>query len=433
MANGRDIDAEIRRIREIDPTADVSKLLKERRAKIEASPEFTRLYGGKALEEYEKEFATPIDPEVARLKGQLTQQQERYTGLERRLAQRQNIEEMQRRLTQQQERARVSGLRKAREAGLSALMGEEREIAPTFAGARRGVRATSALGAQQFAQFLAQRGLTRAGGAALGETQRLGALQAGLGALGRQETQALGDIARRRTGIETGFATDVEAARAGIQAESLQRQLAQQEAERQRELQVAGITGQFRGAPTLAGQELGLAQQRQVFGQQMDVAQLNEQLRQFDATLDQRARQFEAEFNLDVRQQSFNETQDRINAGIRQGQLTVQQGNALLAKKRFEVEQDPNSLDNQLKRAQISDVEAVTAGRLAGPIPGEEPLTPGAYKTSPDFAKDLSRIINATPEEREVLRQQLQQNAQAFITKYGIDGYQALINETTRF
>lgn len=124
-----------------------------------------------------------------------------------------------------QEQEKIAGLERVRAEALGALGAEEEAIAPAFAEQRAAQRAASRLGAQQFAEFMAQRGLTRAGGAALGETQRLGALQAGLGALGRQEVQRLADIERRRTGIETGFAQDVEAAKAGIQAEALQRQI----------------------------------------------------------------------------------------------------------------------------------------------------------------------------------------------------------------
>ena len=327
-----------------------------------------------------------------------------------------DTDRLQRRLFEEQQRARVAGLEKSRAAGLSVLRGEEREITPAFAGARRQTRAVSERGAQRFGEFLAQRGLTRAGGAALGETQRLGAQQVALGGLAQQETTALGDIARRRAGIETGFAADIEASRAGLAAQQLQAQITQQqtgEAARtaaqqqafENALAQARITGQFGGAPTLAA------------------AEFTEGVRQFDANLDFKTRQFEADNALDLRQQSFNEIQDRINTGIRQGQLSVSQGNALLAKKKFEAENDPSS------QAFIQRQEAL---RIGGEAPGQ-PVTTTGFKTSPDFAEDLSQIINSTPEQKEVLRQQLQSNAQAFITKYGLDGYQALLAETTAF
>lgn len=327
-------------------------------------------------------------------------------------------ESLQAELFKKRERAKIAGFEKSRAAGLSALRGEEEVITPAFAGARRETRAVSERGAQRFGEFLAQRGLTRAGGAALGETQRLGAQQAALGGLAQQEIATIGDIARRRTGIEAGFASDVEAARAGLQAQQLQQQIAQQQAAPgiaaaqqqqafENALAQARITGQFGGAPTLAAQQ-----------QQTDFA---EGVRQFDANLDFKTKQFEATNALDLRQQSFNEIQDRINTGIRQGQLTVSQGNALLAKKKFEAENDPTS------QAFIQRQEALRVGAET------EPVTTTGFKTSPDFAEDLSQIINSTPEQKEILRQQLQQNAQDFITKYGLDGYQQLLAETEAF
>lgn len=230
-------------------------------------------------------------------------------------------ESLQAELFKKRERAKIAGLEKSRAAGLSALGAEEAVITPAFAGARRQTRAVSERGAQRFGEFLAQRGLTRAGGAALGETQRLGAQQAALGGLAQQETAAIGDIARRRTGIETGFASDVEAARAGLQAQQLEQQIAQQQAAPgiaatqqqqafENALAQARITGQFGGAPTLQRLEL-----------------------------DQTTREFEANNALDIRTLSVKEIQDRIDSGIRQGQLTVSQGNALLANKKFEAEQ----------------------------------------------------------------------------------------------
>lgn len=322
-----------------------------------------------------------------------------------------DTEALQRKLIRERERAQIAGLTKAKEAGLSALGAEAEEITPAFAGARRQARVVSERGAQRFGEFLAQRGLTRAGGAALGETQRLGAQQVALGGLAERETGALADIARRRAGIETGFASDVEAARAGIAAQQLQQQIAQQQAAPgiaaaqqqqafENALAQARITGQFGGMPTL------------------QQAEFDEGIRQFDANLDFKTKQFEATNALDIRQQSFNEIQDTINTGIRQGQLTVSQGNALLAKKKFEAENDPTSI------AFTQRQEALRIGAET------EPVTTTGFKTSPDFAEDLSQIINSTPEQKEVLRQQLQQNAQSFITKYGLDGYQELLAET---
>lgn len=199
-----------------------------------------------------------------------------------------SVAQLNQMLAQQQERARIAELERARQASLSALQAEQATIEPQYAEARRQTRATSARGAQQFADYLASRGLAAGGGAALGETRRLGALQGALGGLEQQETAALGDVERRRSGIQTGFESDVAAARAGIQAQALQNAIEQSNLDRtfqaqqqqqefsnqmnlrqlelqqqgftadqayrqaQLEMQQAGLTGTYQGQPTLS-------------------------------------------------------------------------------------------------------------------------------------------------------------------------------------
>jgi len=317
---------------------------------------------------------------------------------------------MQRRLAEQQERAQIAGLTRAKEAGLSALTAEEERLTPAYAGARSGVRATSERGAQQFAEFLAQRGLARGGGAALGETQRLGAMQGALGGLREQETAAVGDIARRRTGLEAGFASDVEAARAGIQAQALQRQMAgQQTAEAarvqaqqqafQNALSVAGLTGQYEGAPTLAGQSAELARQaairRTVPSTAPTAVQPGLAPIQTIANVNRIRDAFQSIKGVDPIQYLASNY----------ATLTQQYG-------KDAVDQFAEELYASTQPAQA--------------IP-TEPITVSGYKTNPDFAKDLSTIINATPETRELIRARIQSDIQGTIAKYGLDGYKALV------
>jgi len=164
--------------------------------------------------------------------GSVISQREELAALRSQPPAQTDVGRLQKELSAEQERAQIAGLTRAKEAGLSALRGEEETIAPAYAGARSQTRATSERQAKQFSDFMAARGLTRGGGSALGETQRLGAMQGALGGLREQETAAVGDIARRRADIQGGFATDVEAARAGIQAQSLQNAIAQANADR---------------------------------------------------------------------------------------------------------------------------------------------------------------------------------------------------------
>lgn len=64
--------------------------------------------------------------------------------------------------------------------------------------------------------------------------------------------------------------------------------------------------------------------------------------------------QWDKTFNFnkdtDMRNFTYQQTQDKINNAINQGQLSVSQGNLALSKARQDADQFPDSLDNQLKR-----------------------------------------------------------------------------------
>lgn len=337
-----------------------------------------------------------------------------------------SLAQMQAALRAEQERARIAGLERARQASLSALGAEQAEIAPAYAGARSQTRAVSERGAQQFAQFLASRGLTQAGGAALGETRRLGAQQAALGGLQEQETAALGDIARRRSDIQAGFASDVEAARAGIQAQSLQDAIAQarldetarvsaQQREFENAIKMAGLTGQIDGQQTLLGQQFADSQAK--VQQDLELgrigiqeAQLRLQQLQTPAPVTPTRTGGTAEVpGTGITYDTFDKISD------------LYKSNPELARSYVQTLNLPNYQFNQIMASLQEQPEA------------PRPVTTTAYKTSPDYAEDLSQIINATPEQKTALLQQLRANAQAFITKYGVDGYQALLAEAQAF
>ena len=143
---------------------------------------------------------------------------------------------LQAQLEEAQRSATMASLDKARTQSNLALDTEQATIEPQYAEQRSQARATSARGAQQFSEFLAQRGLSSSGGAALGETQRLGALQGTLGTLGTQEQADLSDIAARRTAIDAAYQSDVAATEANLQAQSLQNQITAAETARQEAL-----------------------------------------------------------------------------------------------------------------------------------------------------------------------------------------------------
>ena len=131
---------------------------------------------------------------------------------------------LQQLMTEQRE-ATMRGLEASRQTSLSALGAEETNVKPQYAEKRSQARTQSQLGAKSFADFLATRGLSSSGGAALGESNRQGALQGQIGGLQEAEQAQLGDIGRRRTLTEQNYATGVQGADAEINAQSLQNQL----------------------------------------------------------------------------------------------------------------------------------------------------------------------------------------------------------------
>lgn len=149
--------------------------------------------------------------------------------------------DLQQQLLDAQRNATLASLDKARNESLRALSQEEAQVQPQFAEQRSQARATSQRGAQSFAEFMAQRGLASSGASALGETQRLGALQGTLGGLQRQEQQTLADIASRRSGLESAYQSDLAATEANLQAQALQNAIAQQQAQEQAQAQATAL------------------------------------------------------------------------------------------------------------------------------------------------------------------------------------------------
>lgn len=109
------------------------------------------------------------------------------------------------RLTKAQRQAQIDQLKAARDKALANLDVQEKNIKPTYETARNQVSAQSQQGARNFAEYLANRGLTNSGASAQGEINRLSALQNNLGNLNTAEANALRDIANQRTQVENDY------------------------------------------------------------------------------------------------------------------------------------------------------------------------------------------------------------------------------------
>lgn len=151
--------------------------------------------------------------------------------------------------------ATLAALGKSRDAALSNLNSEKGSIQPKYYDARNQVAAGSQQAARNFAEFMAARGGTSSGTNAQAELTRNMGLQGNLGALGRQETQAYTDIARRTSDLQNAYESDVAGARAGIEADRMSALLNQYNTDRQLQLQIDQLMGVRNGQKTLAGQQ----------------------------------------------------------------------------------------------------------------------------------------------------------------------------------
>jgi len=254
-----------------DPSKYAAEIIKKQQAGIplsdpEAAEEFKKAYPQyftKAPDKYQKQ----IDELKSLIKGQKTYQS--------------NIQAEIDRLAQLKKKQALAQLDKARSAALSNLQQEQAGIAPKYYDLRNAAAVQNRLSAKSFQEYLANRGLRDSGENTQARLMQNAALQGQIGALKRQEQQALEDIARRRTDIQNAYQSDLAATEAGLQAQALQALINQMNADRQYRLQQAqlaqrkelaqlpysqmtaaqranlalqeaGLTGLYQGQPTLS-------------------------------------------------------------------------------------------------------------------------------------------------------------------------------------
>jgi hypothetical protein len=241
-------------------------------------------------------------------------------------------------------------------------------------------------GRRTLAEELASRGETNSGVADQANINANMSLQNDLGTLNSQEAADTADIARRRSGIQNAYESDVASAKAGFEAAAMQNLIDQYNADRQFKLQEAGLTGTYNGNQTLdamnaaknfALNEAGitgvyngsptLEAQGQKFDQNLATKQyklqatqqkLDELYRQKtfncqklrDAVSDN---QWQQTMDLNLRQQTLSEAQQKIENAYQAKQISLDEKNQSLDWAKFNAENDPDSLDNQLKKQQI--------------------------------------------------------------------------------
>lgn len=128
---------------------------------------------------------------------------------------------MQDELKAAQRQSRIKGLDKARANALSALDTEQANVAPTYYNKRNQAAAASDVGAMNFANYMAARGIKGAAGA-MPEIYRQAGLQSQIGALDQAEAQTMADIERQRAGINSAYEFDVAQANADVESQAMQ-------------------------------------------------------------------------------------------------------------------------------------------------------------------------------------------------------------------
>lgn len=224
-------------------------------------------------------------------------------------------------MIESQRKARIAELDKARDAALRSLEGEETQIKSAYYDARNRAAAQSDIGALNFAQYMASRGIT-GGAAGMPEIYRQAALQGELGALNRQEQAALDAIERDRTGVLSAYEQDRLAILSDLDARALQAQIEQMNLDRQFGLQEAGVTGEYKGQPTL-----------QKLMWESDVAYRNKQL--------------------------------QIDAAYKQGTISAQQAQAALAQAKFDHEVEMDYINSLFRAKELESAGSLSAKEKA--------------------------------------------------------------------
>lgn len=162
---------------------------------------------------------------------------------------------------------KLAGLKGAYNSSLSNLNQLDAKIDPQAYKDRGTTSTASQLGAKNFAEYLANRGQSSSGFGNQSELNRNMQLQGDIGSINLQARNAHNDIATNRTNLSNAYETDKQSANAGIEADSLARQIQLMQQEQQRQDQLNQFNLNY-----------GLNQQQFQYGQQQDLINQTGQL-----------------------------------------------------------------------------------------------------------------------------------------------------------
>ena len=120
-------------------------------------------------------------------------------------------------LAQAEKTQKAKELEQLRQQSLAEIQREEAQVSPTFTKQRQQANVQSQLGAKNFAEFLAQRGQTRAGLSSQAELSRQNVLGRTLGEIGTAENTALQNIANQRADVQSQYQQQLTSAYGDIE------------------------------------------------------------------------------------------------------------------------------------------------------------------------------------------------------------------------
>lgn len=241
----------------------------------------------------------------------------------------------------------LTNLENALRSSMGSIDSEAAKVQPFYYDKRNEAAAASDVGAMNFAQYMASRGVKGAA-AGMPTIYQNAALQGRVGALDQAEAQDMAEIERNRsllqseydtnianvlnnyaadikaledayltnrTGLTSAYEQDRLAAESGVSAEGLQAAIDQMNADRQFGLQEGQLMGMYDGKPTL-------------------------QMQQFQFDSEFREKQFAAD-------QSYRNRQLSIDAAYKNGQLSLQQAQQAMAQAKFDYQKEQDALNRQ--------------------------------------------------------------------------------------
>lgn len=297
-------------------------------------------------------------------------------------------------LNQAKQAQAIADLGKARDNQLSNLSTQEASINPLYESKRNAAASTNMAGRRTLAEELAARGEANSGVADQAQLNANMSLQNDLGTLNAQQASDLSNIANQRTNVQNAYQSDLASTKAGLDAQTMQDLINQYNQNKQYQLQEAALTGTYNGAKTLdatnSDRNFALNQagvtgtyngkqtldaQNQAYNQDLQTKQYNQQVQQ--QKLDnlyrqqtfnyQKARdavtdsQWQQNMNLNLRQESFQEAQQKIENALSQKRISQDDASQALQWAKFNADNDPSSLDNQYKKAQLDALKNSTS------------------------------------------------------------------------